>query len=109
MNYERTLAISKDHPALPGHFPGRPVVPGVVVLDEVIETLKEQYRQRAVVITGLPSVKLSSPLFPEEQLTIRVEPEDPETAAFTCRVGNRLIASGSIRFRLADGGRADRP
>jgi 3-hydroxyacyl-[acyl-carrier-protein] dehydratase len=109
MNYERTLAIGRDHPALPGHFPGYPVVPGVLVLDEVIETLKEQYRQSVVVITGLPSAKLSSQLFPEEQLTIRVEPEDIETAAFTCRVGNRLIASGSIRFRLVDGSRAGPP
>jgi len=108
MTYERTLTISKDHPALPGHFPGHPVVPGVVVLDEVIETLGEQYGQR-LVVTGLPSVKLSSPLLPEELLTITVEPEDSETAAFTCRVGNRLVASGSIRFRLPDGGRAGRP
>ena len=108
MGYERTLAISKDHPALPGHFPGHPVVPGVVVLDEVIETLGEHYGQR-LVVTGLPSVKLSSPLLPEELLTITVEPEDPETAAFTCRVGNRLVASGSIRFRLPGGGRAGRP
>ena len=108
MTYKRTLAISKDHPALPGHFPGHPVVPGVVVLDEVIETLGEQYGQR-LVVTGLPSVKLSSPLLPEELLTITIEPEDSETAAFTCRVGNRLVASGSIRFRLPDGGRAGRP
>lgn len=108
MTYERTLAISKDHPALPGHFPGHPVVPGVLVLDVVIETLMEQYAQR-VVVTGLSSVKLSSPLLPEEQLTIRVEPEDLETAAFTCKVGNRLVASGSIRFQLLDGNRAGRP
>ena len=43
MSFERTLTISKDHPALSGHFPGHPVVPGVLVLDEVIETLKERY------------------------------------------------------------------
>jgi 3-hydroxyacyl-[acyl-carrier-protein] dehydratase len=108
MIYERTLTIRKDHPALPGHFPGHPVVPGVLVLDEVIASLKEQYGGRAVLTTGLPSVKLSSPLFPEEELTIRVEP-GPETAAFTCRVGNRLVASGSIRFRLLDGSRAGQP
>lgn len=109
MNYVRTLAISKDHPALPGHFPGHPVVPGVLVLDEVIETLREQYSQNVVIITGLPAVKLFSPLFPEEELTISVEPEDLETAVFTCRVGNRVVASGSIRFRLIEGSRASRP
>ena len=108
MTHERTVAISMGHPALPGHFPGRPIVPGVVVLDEVIETLQQAYGQ-GLVITGLPAVKLSSPLLPEELLTITVEPEDPETVAFTCRVGERLVASGSIRFILPDSRRASRP
>jgi hypothetical protein len=53
-----------------------------------------------LVVTGLPAVKLSSPLKPEEPLMITIEPEDPNTAAFTCRTGDRLVASGSIRFRL---------
>jgi 3-hydroxymyristoyl/3-hydroxydecanoyl-(acyl carrier protein) dehydratase len=95
------LTIASDHPALAGHFPGHPVVPGVLVLDEVIETLRHRYGQ-ALVVTGLPAVKLSSPLKPEEPLKITIEPENPETAAFTCRTGDRLIASGSICFRLPD-------
>ena len=108
MTHERTVAISRDHPALSGHFPGRPIVPGVVVLDEVIETLKAEYGQ-GLVVTGLPAVKLSSPLLPEERLTITVEPADHETVAFTCRVEQRLVASGSIRFILPDGRRASPP
>jgi 3-hydroxymyristoyl/3-hydroxydecanoyl-(acyl carrier protein) dehydratase len=99
MSFERMLTIANDHPALAGHFPGHPVVPGVLVLDEVIETLRHRYGQD-LVVTGLPAVKLSSPLKPEEPLMITIEPEDPNTAAFTCRTGDRLVASGSIRFRL---------
>lgn len=99
MDFERTLTITKDHPALPGHFPGHPIVPGVLVLDEVIETLKHRYGD-GLVVMGLPAVKLSSPLKPEEPLRITIELEDTGTAVFTCRVGNRLIASGTIRFRL---------
>jgi 3-hydroxymyristoyl/3-hydroxydecanoyl-(acyl carrier protein) dehydratase len=64
MNVERTLTIPSDHPALPGHFPGHPIVPGVVVLDEVIETLKRRYGGE-LLVTELPAVKLSSPLRPE--------------------------------------------
>jgi hypothetical protein len=54
-----------------------------------------------LVVTELPAVKLSSPLKPEEPLMITIEAEDSETAAFTCRVGGRVIASGSVRFQMA--------
>lgn len=99
MKHERVVSIGPDHPALPGHFPSHPVVPGVLVLEEVIETLREHCGQ-ALVVTGLPSVKLSSPLLPGERLTIEIVQEDSGTAAFTCRVDQRVVAAGSIRFRL---------
>jgi len=99
MKHERVVSIGPDHPALPGHFPGHPVVPGVLVMDEVIETLREHCGP-ALIVTGLPSVKLSSPLLPGERLTVETVQEDAETAAFTCRVGHRIVAAGSIRFRL---------
>ena len=34
------FTIPADHPALPGHFPGQPIVPGVVVLDRVVEVIE---------------------------------------------------------------------
>lgn len=33
------LPIDADHPALAGHFPGRPIVPGVVLLDHSLRAL----------------------------------------------------------------------
>lgn len=99
MKHECVVSIGPDHPALPGHFPGHPVVPGVLVIDEVIETLR-QHRGQPLVVTGLPSVKLSSPVLPGERLTIEIVLENAGTAAFTCRVGHRIVAAGSIRFRL---------
>jgi 3-hydroxymyristoyl/3-hydroxydecanoyl-(acyl carrier protein) dehydratase len=34
-----SFTIPAEHPALPGHFPGAPVVPGVVILDEVLAAI----------------------------------------------------------------------
>lgn len=36
-------SIAGDHPALPGHFPGDPVVPGAVLLARVAEALRARF------------------------------------------------------------------
>lgn len=94
MAHERTVSIGHDHPSLAGHFPGHPIVPGVVLLNEVIETLRQG--SSGLSVTGFPMVKFSSPLKPGEAVTIYVEEGDVALASFSCRVGTRLIASGVI-------------
>ena len=36
---ESPLELAADHPAYRGHFPGRPVLPGVVLLAEVMHAV----------------------------------------------------------------------
>jgi acyl-CoA synthetase (AMP-forming)/AMP-acid ligase II/3-hydroxymyristoyl/3-hydroxydecanoyl-(acyl carrier protein) dehydratase len=87
--------VPANHPALPGHFPGRPIVPGVVVLDRVIAHL-QQCTGRAV--ARLPRVKFSAPLRPGEPASVRFTPREA-TLAF--RV-SRLRADGTAET-IADG------
>ncbi len=107
MVYERVLSISPDHPSLVGHFPSYPVVPGVVLLNEVLDTLR---RGSAVplLVTGLPVVKFSSPLRPGEVVTIRVDEDTTTRATFSCQVDARLIASGAIEFTPGTAAQAER-
>lgn len=97
MTHERVVVIPAQHPSLPGHFPGNPVVPGVVMLNEVIDTVRQLDPQ--AIMTGLPAVKFVSPLKPGEALTIRVERNGEGDVEFSCHVEARLIARGTIQVR----------
>ena len=43
MTFEVSRTISANHPSLPGHFPGAPLVPGVLILDEVLAALRDKH------------------------------------------------------------------
>ena len=38
-----SFTIPHDHPALPGHFPGNPLVPAVVLIDHASEAAREEH------------------------------------------------------------------
>ncbi len=103
MKHEWQVVISAEHPSLPGHFPGHPVVPGVLILEEILVGLRKLDPE--MVVTGLPAVKLSSPLKPGEALTIHVEIDSHRDVEFRCLVGTRGIASGTIQVRRRTAGR----
>lgn len=95
-----------QHPSLSGHFPGRPIVPGVVILGEVIGLFRELAPESIPI--GLPSVKFVSPLEPSEALTIRVELNGGDEVIFSSHVGARLVACGTIKIRVDTIKNADR-
>jgi 3-hydroxyacyl-[acyl-carrier-protein] dehydratase len=59
MTFEAIRLIRADHPSLPGHFPAAPLVPGVVILDEVIAALAEW--QQNPQVSGIPMVNFFVP------------------------------------------------
>lgn len=90
------LCIPAGHPALPGHFPGRPVVPAVVLLEGVIEAA-EHWLGRPVHARGLRQAKFVAPLLPGERahvvLTLAVGSLD-----FCIERGQTILARGSFTF-----------
>ena len=87
-----------DHPALAGHFPGNPIVPGSLILQRVIECLRERHAERE---TGeIASAKFVQPLKPGEAFTIHYRAQGGETR-FECRHGETLFASGTLKPALA--------
>ena len=75
--------VPLDHPAFAGHFPGTPILPGVLLLDMVLVKLAEA--------TGLSpqslsvsSAKFLSPAGPGDRLALTYQ----------------INANGSIRFQI---------
>ncbi len=87
--------IDAAHPSLAGHFPGRPVVPGVVLLDTVRAAAEEVFGAQH--LAGLPQVKFVQPLLPEQRFEILLSGAPPRVS-FTCRREEQVLAKGILEF-----------
>ena len=84
------VSIPADHPALPGHFPGRPIVPGVLLLDAVMQAagLGQGLLRRA---------KFHAPVLPGDAVEITLLP-GPGRLGFACRCRGALVLSGEFAW-----------
>ncbi|MGE8225574.1 MAG: hypothetical protein ACN6RK_07290 [Stenotrophomonas sp.] len=94
------FSIPSDHPCLPGHFPGRPLVPGVVVLEQVLQAVAAECGH-AVGALRLPQVKFMAPLLPDEQARIELEGQAPRWKLRVLRA-DQLLVRGELVLADAD-------
>ncbi|MGB0132354.1 hydroxymyristoyl-ACP dehydratase [Dokdonella sp.] len=80
IEFTESVSIAATHPCLPGHFPGQPVVPGVVLLDRVAARLD---REGMGPIQRIASVKFRAPLLPEQEAQMHIS-----------------VTEGRLRFRF---------
>jgi 3-hydroxyacyl-[acyl-carrier-protein] dehydratase len=88
------LCIGADHPSLAGHFPGNPVVPGVVLVDHVLDAV-EAWLGELPEPLRLPQVKFLQPLLPEQPAEIMLA-RSGARLRFRITRGDELIASGEL-------------
>jgi 3-hydroxyacyl-[acyl-carrier-protein] dehydratase len=89
------FTVPTDHPSLPGHFPGRPIVPGVVLLDRVLDAIEALHGPLRAL--RLPQVKFMQPLLPGEDAEVELVRAD-EASRWRFRVlrGGAVLASGEV-------------
>src|SRR4051794_40087640 len=95
MKGETTIELSLQHPAFPGHFPNRPMVPGVVLLDEVLRVIQHA-EQVAIGHCTITWAKFRSSAAPGEPLMLRYEQRADGAIRFTIRAPLRIVAEGLL-------------
>lgn len=89
------LPIATDHPAFDGHFPGTPVLPGVVLLDETLHAI-ELASGGAPLCWRVSSVKFLRAVGPGEPLTLQHEPLTGGAVRFTLLSAGQAVATGAL-------------
>ena len=95
MMHETSVWIAADHPSFAGHFPGRPILPGVVLLALATRALGEALG-RKVPPCSIASAKFLRPVGPDTELRVRLA-ESGTNWRFDILAGEDCVATGSLR------------
>jgi UDP-3-O-[3-hydroxymyristoyl] N-acetylglucosamine deacetylase / 3-hydroxyacyl-[acyl-carrier-protein] dehydratase len=104
--------VSINEPYMQGHFPGTPIMPGVLIVEAmaqlsgVLLSSKLEHTGKLAVLLSMDKVKLRRPVVPGDQLVIEAETlrVKSRTGHTQCRafVGPHLAAEAQIKFMLVD-------
>jgi len=86
---EQKLRIAKDHPAYEGHFPGHPLLPGVVLVAEAMAALDASDWTVA-------SAKFLSHVEPGMALTLTHAAKGPDAVDFEIASPRGIVATGTL-------------
>ena len=90
------LQLPAEHPCLPGHFPGNPIVPGAVLLDEILAAI-ERARGQPATAWAVKWVKFLRPVRPGDELALEITAAPNGDTRFRCWIGALEAITGLVR------------
>ena len=105
--------VTINEPQFQGHFPGRPLMPGVLIVESMaqvgglIVTQMPDLPKGLFVFAGINNVKFRRPVVPGDQLVITCELISIKRQRFgkvkgEVHVEGKLVCSGELMFSLVD-------
>lgn len=104
--------VTINEPFFQGHFPGRPIMPGALIVEAlaqvgaVVILQNPEFQNKLAVFTGMNGFKFKHQVVPGE--TLRLEAEMTKfrsvmgKAEVCAYVGDEVAAKGEISFALVD-------
>ena len=104
--------VSINEPFFQGHFPGHPIMPGVLQLEAMAQAAgilmikRAEIRNQIAYFMAADDVKWRKPVSPGDQLTIEVELTKARgkigKASGVCKVGGEVVSEAQVTFMLMD-------
>ena len=89
-------ALSSDHPAAQGHFPGNPIIPGALLLAETLRAIGADLGVR-LAPCEVRSAKFPHPARPGDRLRVEFSGSAQRGITFTCVAGGVTVLSGKVQ------------
>ena len=108
---ECATIFSQDNPIFAGHFPGNPLVPGVILTEALAQTAGiaaasgfGKNARPCFLLSAIQKMKFFGPARPEEEISLKAERVgqvgDLWQFAVRAQIGERLIAEGQLVLNL---------
>jgi len=102
--------VTINEPFFPGHFPGRPVMPGVLILEAMAQVgavallSLPEYAGKIALFAGVDRARFRRPVVPGDQLRLEVEilklKGNIGKGQARAYVGESLVAEGGLVFAI---------
>jgi len=91
--FVRALRFDAAHPSFAGHFPGRPIVAGVLLLEAAAEALRDWRGHR---VAQVIDAKFLAPLLPGEDASLELDMAEGSRCRFTVRRADEVLVRGTL-------------
>jgi len=97
------IAVPRDGPLFEGHFPGRPLLPGIAELVLVAQALSPE--GDAGDVSAIPFVRFRGLVLPGDLLEVEATPRDQDSLRFEARRAGEIVANGALAFGVPQAAR----
>lgn len=106
-------SVTANEPFFPGHFPGQPIMPGVLIIEAMAQTggilmlnSVEDPAEKLVFFMGIDKAKFRKPVVPGDQLILEAELLSKRNRFVVikanAKVGNKIVAEAELKAAIVD-------